>query len=381
MSAFLGIGFGPIQTGIFLAGAFDGGVDRVAVAEVDSALVAAVRRAGGAIAINVAGKAGIETKLIEGVEIYNPNDPADFPKLLEMATIADEVATALPGVKFFKDVAPWLRQGFSSDPGRRRFIYVAENGNRAAELLAEALGLSLPKTHCLNTVVGKMSGIVPAEECEARGLAPLCEGAGKGHLVEEFKDILISAAPGIEARKVANLHPKACLLPFEEAKLYGHNAMHLLLALLAKRRGLKRMHELSFFRDETSFVRDAFIEEAGLALCRKWEGIDELFTPSGFIAHVDGLLERILNPFLADRVERVCRDLERKLAWDDRLIGAVRLCLSQGVEPLRISKLAAMAASAFFMESGFRSLWQAPWDLEKGRILAALNGVDGKASR
>ena len=47
------------------------------------------------------------------------------------------------------------------------------------------------------------------------------------------------------------------------------------------------------------------------------------------------LLERMTNPFLMDPVERVTRETQRKLEWDDRLIGTIRLALSQGIEPIR----------------------------------------------
>ena len=43
----------------------------------------------------------------------------------------------------------------------------------------------------------------------------------------------------------------------------------------------------------------------------------------------------MINPFLADTVERVGRDVERKLGWEDRLIGTLRLGLSEGVRPIR----------------------------------------------
>jgi mannitol-1-phosphate 5-dehydrogenase len=36
------------------------------------------------------------------------------------------------------------------------------------------------------------------------------------------------------------------------------------------------------------------------------------------------------SPHLADPVERILRDPLRKLGWDDRLMGALRLCIEQG---------------------------------------------------
>ena len=50
---FLGIGAGPIQTGIYVAGAFKGGFDRIVLADVDAALVSAIRQSG-TITVNTA---------------------------------------------------------------------------------------------------------------------------------------------------------------------------------------------------------------------------------------------------------------------------------------------------------------------------------------
>jgi len=49
------------------------------------------------------------------------------------------------------------------------------------------------------------------------------------------------------------------------------------------------------------------------------------------------------NPFLVDMIERVTRDTERKLGWNDRLIGTMRVALGQGVIPRRYAFGAAAA--------------------------------------
>lgn len=219
MSTFLGIGFGPIQSGIFLLGASQGGFCRIVVADIDKLLVKALRVDKGIVTINIAAKDKIHQENIRNVEIYNPLDAGDMEKLISVAAEADEIATALPEVKFFENIAPWLKKGFGREPSRRRFIYTAENHNHAAELLREAIGGDFPHTHCLNTVVGKMSGVIPAPECARRNLLPLTSSADRGHLVEEFNRILISGCPGIETRKTQGLLVKKYLLPFEEAKL------------------------------------------------------------------------------------------------------------------------------------------------------------------
>jgi mannitol-1-phosphate 5-dehydrogenase len=54
-------------------------------------------------------------------------------------------------------------------------------------------------------------------------------------------------------------------------------------------------------------------------------------------------MTRMLNPFLGDLVDRVARDPMRKLGWDDRLVGTMRLALSQGILPRRFALGAAAA--------------------------------------
>ena len=363
MSTFLGIGLGPIQTGIFLAGAAKGGFDRIVIAEVNEALKNAVN-ASGSVTINIAAADRVYSETYNNVEAYNPNDPAEVEKLIDAAAEADELATALPSVKFFAYCAPWLKKGFAKQPERRRFFYTAENNNHAAEELEKAVGVAFPNTYYLNTVIGKMSGVL--KESELPMLAP---GAAVGHLVEAFNTIYISKCPGIEERKTASLYVKDDLYPFEEAKLYGHNATHFLLGTLGKAKGFTTMDELADQQDLLAIARAAFVEESGKALVKKYAHLnDELFTEAGFTAYAEDLLVRMTNPFLKDAIDRITRDLERKLSWEDRVIGTMRTILSQGVEPVNFGKGAKLAA-AEFAEGGdpkakLAALWPQPWGEE-----------------
>jgi hypothetical protein len=374
MNTFLGIGMGPIQTGIFVAGASKGGFDRIVIAEVDNKLKEAINAAGGKITVNIAKDNAVYTETYADIEVYNPMDANDLKKLICAAADADELATALPSIKFFPQIAAWLKPGFAMQPQRRRFIYTAENNNHAAEELEKAVGQYFPATYYLNTVVGKMSGAANAGECEKQGLKLLCPGADRGHLVEEFNKILISAAPGIEKRKVKNLHVKNDLYPFEEAKLYGHNAIHFLLGILGRQQSLEYMSELRANPALMKKAETAFIAESGAALCKKWGGLDELFTPGGFNAYAQDLLLRMTNPFLKDAIARITRDIPRKLNWDDRVTGAMRVVLAQGYEPLILAEGAALAAEELFgrnpatIKKGLAELWPAPWTDEHEKL-------------
>ena len=379
MSTFLGIGLGPIQTGIFMIGARGGGFSKIVVAEVDESVKKALLDLNGEITINVAERDKVVAETVSGIEVFNPLNDDDLKKLTSAAAEADEIATALPSVDFFAHVAPWLRAGFERTPNKRRFIYTAENNNHAAERLQEAIDSSdFPNTYYLNTVVGKMSSVMPAEEYRKLNLAPLSPALERAHLVEKFNKILISDAPEIEKRMTKGLHVKKDLYPFEEAKLYGHNAIHFLLALFGKRKGAKNMAELA--KDEKLMVsaKAAFIEESGKALISKWRGSDELFTEAGFKFYAEDLLVRMTNPFLNDSTERITRDLPRKLSWDDRVVGTMRLAISQGVTPARIAECAKAASSELFgadadQRAKFAELWPSPWTDEHETVLNLIN--------
>jgi mannitol-1-phosphate 5-dehydrogenase len=367
---FVGIGFGPIQAGLFLYEAFySGNFKRLVVAEVVPEIVAAVRHGGGKCWVNVATANGVEQRPVSGVEIFNPADPAGRRSLVAALSEADEIATALPSVSFFtaggeKSVAALLAEGLRArlaggSPGRC-IVYAAENHNHAAEILWQTLepllGEWKEKAHdcvqCLNTVIGKMSGVVGDEaQIREQNLKRIAGEAGRCFLVEEFNRILISKIKWPDFKRgITVFEEKDDLLPFEEAKLYGHNATHALLGYLARRKKYRFMSDTAGDKRLLDLAGEAFIEESGKALCRKYSGLDRLFTPEGYADYAADLLKRMLNPHLRDMIERVVRDPRRKLGWDDRLIGTMRLALGQGINPARYA-LGARAALEMLAET------------------------------
>ena len=72
-----------------------------------------------------------------------------------------------------------------------------------------------------------------------------------------------------------------------------------------------------------------------------------------------------MNPFLRDSVARVTRDPVRKLGWDDRLLGSMRLALQAGVQPRILAQAAAIALRIACEENnwasreyGLEQIWQ-----------------------
>ena len=358
----VGFGFGPIQAGLFAKEAFQSGnFRRIVVAEIDQRLVSAVQANGGTYCVNVAGKDGVEVAEVSNVELLNPTDSQQAMALRGALAEATEVTTCLPSVAFYDSggagsVAALIAEGLAQHKPDATIVYAAENNNHAAELLEQAVASKRahplpPRVQFLNTVIGKMSQIVtdPAEIAE-RGLARIAPGIDRAFLVEEFNRILVSRTTisgftsGIEI-----FLEKDDLLPFEEAKLYGHNAIHALLGFIGTLKGYVKMTELS---DDTPLMRvahEAFIEESGAALIRKHRSLgDELFTEVGYRRFAEDLLERMTNPYLADTVARAGRDVVSKLGINDRIFGTMSLAMEHGIEPSNMAT-GAMAGIALLL--------------------------------
>jgi mannitol-1-phosphate 5-dehydrogenase len=359
---FAGFGFGPIQAGLFAKEAFQSGdFRRIVVAEIDQRLVDAVRSNNRTYYVNIAGSDGIETVRIDGVELLNPTDRGDSAALRAALAQATEVTTCLPSVNFFDSdpangVAALIADGLRHRTSDATIIYAAENHNHAAEILEQAVTKKSdaalpPRVQFLNTVIGKMSQVVndPGEIAE-RNLAPIVPGFDRAFLVEEFNRILVTRTtipgfvPGIKV-----FIEKADLLPFEEAKLYGHNAIHALLGFIGLLKGYGKMTELKADARVMRVAREAFIAESGGALIRKHASLgDELFTDAGYRHYAEDLLERMMNPHLADTTARAARDVVRKLGANDRIYGTMTLALEHGIEPKNMA-IGAVAGVALLL--------------------------------
>lgn len=354
---FVGFGFGPIQSALFLYEAsMSGNFTRYVVAEIDAGLVKAVRENGGSFTINIAHPGRTEQAVVKGVELYNPGVAGDRERILSAISEADEMATALPSVEFYdaggeNSVARMLAAGLALRGGRPAVVYAAENHNHAAErLLADirrhAPADALRGVQILNTVIGKMSGVITDIDLIRRlGLATMTPGTPKAILVEEFNRILVSRVTVPDFRRgIGVFVEKDDLLPFEEAKLYGHNAIHALIGFLCELRGLSNMSQAAAHPDIMEVARRAFIDESGAALVRRHAPLgDALFTPEGYRAYAEDLLARMVRPNLHDLVARVTRDPLRKLGMEDRFYGTMRLALEQGITPVNLARGAAAA--------------------------------------
>ena len=360
---FTGFGFGPIQGGLFAKEAFQSGnFTRIVVAEIDADLVDAVKANNGGYYVNIAKADGIEPLRIDNVELLNPNVTADRQSLLEVLAQSTEIVTSLPSVNFYEagrtnSVVSLIAEGLKNSSAKATIIYTAENNNHAAEILEKAVSGKNAvrpegKVQFLNTVIGKMSRVVtdPAEIAELK-IKTIAPGIERAFLVEQFNKILVSRTqidgftPGIKV-----FIEKDDLLPFEEAKLYGHNAIHSLLGFIGGVKGAGTMTELKDDRAVMQIGREAFLNESGAALVKKYACLgDELFTEDGYRDFAEDLLVRMTNPYLGDTIARVTRDVVRKLEIDGRIFGTMQLALEYGIEPKNMA-LGALAGIAVLQQ-------------------------------
>jgi mannitol-1-phosphate 5-dehydrogenase len=270
------------------------------------------------------------------------------------------LATALPSTDFYdlsdNSLARFLANNINS--GKSQILYASENNNYAAEILLEKISAHTDKSRLsqfqtINTVIGKMGGVIQDDlTVKELDLDRMTPGSRTAVLVEEFNHIIISKIllqnykRGIEV-----FQEKDDLLPFEEAKLFGHNAVHSMLGFFAALRGFTFMSEI---RNDPKLYENgvrAFMDECGAFLLAKYKTFDDpLFTLDGFTFYATDLLERMTNPYLRDEVQRICRDPLRKLDYDDRFFGTIRGALHHNVRPTILAK-AVLAALCYCIKN------------------------------
>ncbi|WP_306259665.1 hypothetical protein [Pararhizobium sp. IMCC21322] len=360
---FVGIGFGAIQTGLFLREAQrSGNFDRYVVAMRRQNLAKALSDRG-TVTVNIAMHDGIVVETYTDIEARCLSVKEDLVSLQQDLLAAHEISVAVSSVDDYVSDHPnslhrLIAQAIAGKmrgEGPKVLIYSSENHNEAASLLQQAILSALPETdhatankvfQTVDTVIGKMSRVIrDQDEIAQAALAPSFDGGDEAFLVEAFNNILVSQVDPARSsgRAISQLVEKADLTPFEHAKIHGHNATHAGFAYVGQVLGLKWMADVAAIPEVFSFFRDAFLEESGEALIRLHGGKDPLFTSDGYRAYVDDLLARMANPWLRDTCERIGRDVSRKLGWDDRLIGTIRLVRSQNISAERYG-FAALAA-------------------------------------
>lgn len=269
--------------------------------------------------------------VIENVRAVNGLDMESVAKEISEA---DVMATAV-GVNILPRIAAPIAKGLRKRWEHRNFkplnIIICENLIDANHYLKNLIKneLTLPETVYLNEIVGfveaSIGRMVPVvtPEMQEGNILRVC--------VEEYGELPVDK-DGF-AGKIPEIKNMVPFSPFEyyiHRKLFIHNMGHAITAYLGQNKGYQYIWEAVGDAGIREIVHAAMMESAQ-ALSREHrvelEKIQE---------HVEELLIRFGNKQLGDTVERVGRDLQRKLSPNDRLIGALNLCIKNQVTPTHI---------------------------------------------
>ncbi len=183
--------------------------------------------------------------------------------------------------------------------------------------LAERVGL-------VATSIGKMVPLMPAE---VRQRDPLEVWGEAYNVIVADRAAFVGPPPQIEG-----LELRGCFAAYVDRKLFVHNLGHAVCAYHGFLHGCTRIAEAMEQPEVARQARAAMECSAGALISR----YPSEFDAAGQQAHVEDLLRRFRNTSLGDTVFRVGRDLPRKLAPEDRFIGALRQVLSTGGAPAAI---------------------------------------------
>jgi mannitol-1-phosphate 5-dehydrogenase len=323
-------GAGSVGRG-FLGQLFsESGFDVVFV-DVDDVLVSALAERG-AYTLRLAGVTSTSDLRIGPVRAIDGRDTGSVSDAVAAASL---VATAV-GARALSAIAVPLAQGLAARWAAGNHsplnVIICENLHDAPDILHRHLAQFLPadSRDRLHTHVGLVPAVIarmsPVPTEEQREADPTLIVAEPYKVLPVDRDALLGDIPEVVGMKAVS--------PFEAytaRKLFVHNAGHAILGYLGAARG----HAFGYEALEDPWVRDRLdrgLGESGRALVETYG-----FEPVAFQEHIDYLLVRFANRALADPVSRLARDPLRKLAPDDRLVGAARLVEQCGIRPVALA--------------------------------------------
>ena len=287
-----------------------------------------------------------ETWRIENVRGVSARDPE---KVAEEVADADCLGSAV-GKNYLAAIVPPLARGLElrlRKFGRRPVdLIICENILDGAAFLRgefrKVLPAGFPLDEMLGLVETSIGKMVPIMSAKDRARDPLLVYAESYNTLILDKKAFLAPIP-----EVPGLDPKDNMKAYVERKSFIHNLGHAMLAYLEGILGRDYTYTWEAVRDaELRAIAKAAMWESGRGLITAYP---QEFDTANQEEHIENLLKRFGNAFLGDTIFRVGRDVQRKLARDDRLIGAMRFDLERGVEPVVTAQGAA--AACFFRKT------------------------------
>ncbi|HHV97300.1 MAG TPA: mannitol dehydrogenase [Clostridiaceae bacterium] len=304
---------------------------------------------------------------VRGVNGFNIQDVAE-----EIAT-ADIMATAI-GVNALPKISKPIALGLKKRWEKKNFnplnIIICENlidANKymekliKAELNEEEIKLFDEYVGLVEASIGRMVPIMTEEMQEGNPLRVY---------VEEYCELPVDK-DGFkgEIPAIKNMIPYSPFDLYIQRKLFMHNMGHATCAYL----GFLKNHTYIWETMENVAIKLITLRallESAIAL-----SVEHNYPLHKLIEHADDLIYRFSNKLLGDTVARVGKDPVRKLAANDRLVGATRLCLKHGISPSYICL--GIAAGYAFSPEGDESAAKVVETVQNEGIESALSKFSG----
>ncbi len=278
------------------------------------------------------------------------------------------------GVRALPAVARTVAAGLARRLANRRAeplnIIVCENLKDAAAYFRGLVRAELPaplqerlehRVGFVDTVIGRM---VPLLTPEQRAQDP------SFIVAEPYKELPVDRRGFVgPVPQVVGLEACDHFAAYVARKLYIHNGGHAVLAYLGYARGWTYGYEALADPPIAAQLEAAWAEaRAGIAAAHQ-------VSPRWLEEHANDLRRRFANRALGDTVLRLARDPLRKLAAQDRLVGAARLAEAAGVEPRALSLAIAAGFRFDSPEDPIAARLQA--DIAAQGLPATLRAVSG----
>lgn len=289
---------------------------------------------------------GNEDVWIENVTAVNGNDTEATANAIAEC---DVMATAV-GARILKFIVPNIVAGIRkrwTAGGKPLNIIICENLNDANKVLEGMLKERLTEEEqkkfdeTVGLVEASIGRMVPVQTAEMQDGEPLRVCVERyGYLPTD------KAAFRGEMPKIDNMVPFAPFDFYIKRKLFLHNMGHATCAYLGGLYGYTYIWE-AIGDPYIRLIVESAMEASALALSKKYAQPPEML-----FAHRNDLLARFGNAALGDTCDRVGRDVPRKLAPDDRLVGAWRLCEEMKISPVFLAAGIAGGVHRYLAEEG-----------------------------
>jgi mannitol-1-phosphate 5-dehydrogenase len=288
---------------------------------------------------------GYEDVIVENVTAINGNDCDLVSKAIAECDI---MATAI-GARILKFIVGNIVAGL-----RKRWIktdkplniIICENLMDANLILEKMIKEQLTEGECgifderVGLVEASIGRMVPVQTEEMKDGDPMRVCIERYGFLPIDKTAFKGRIPNIK-----NMVPFEPFDFYIKRKLYIHNMGHATCAYLGDILGKEYIYQSIADCGVRLLVQNAMLESA-MALSEKYS-IDM----KEIVLHITDLLHRFANEALKDTCKRVGGDPGRKLAPNDRLIGAASLALEQGITPAYIAVGAAAGLKRYISET------------------------------